>query len=268
MTQPAAPATPSLRAPKFLTLRAITALMLREMVSTYGRSPGGYFWAVAQPIGAITVLAIAFSFLFRSPSLGTSFPLFYATGFLPYFMFLDISSKVGRSLSFSRALLAYPTVTWLDALLARFFLNAMAQALVSLIVFGGILLIYDLRIIVDLPTILFAYSMVLALGMGFGVMNAFLFMRFTVWERIYAIIMRPMFFLSFVLFLYETVPMPYREWLWWNPMGHLTGEMRDGFYASYEATWVSPSYVFGIAFALTAMGLMLLRKYHQDLLSR
>ena len=32
--------------------------MLREMGSTYGRSPGGYLWVIAEPIGVIAVLSI------------------------------------------------------------------------------------------------------------------------------------------------------------------------------------------------------------------
>ncbi|MEL6475009.1 MAG: sugar ABC transporter permease, partial [Pseudomonadota bacterium] len=31
---------------RFASLRSIIALMLREMATSYGRSPGGYLWAV------------------------------------------------------------------------------------------------------------------------------------------------------------------------------------------------------------------------------
>ena len=62
-------AQPQLSAPRFLTLRTITALVLREMSATYGRSPGGYVWAVVQPIGMILFLSVGFSLLVRSPSL-------------------------------------------------------------------------------------------------------------------------------------------------------------------------------------------------------
>ena len=67
--------------------RAIGALVLREMATTFGRSPGGWLWAVAEPVAVIALLSFAFSLAFRSPSLGTSFPLFYATGYLPFLLF-------------------------------------------------------------------------------------------------------------------------------------------------------------------------------------
>ena len=37
---------PVIQHTRFATLRTITALILREMATTYGRSPGGYVWAI------------------------------------------------------------------------------------------------------------------------------------------------------------------------------------------------------------------------------
>jgi len=70
--------------PPLTSTRSVLALVLREMGSTYGQSPGGYVWAIIQPIGIILILALGFSLLIKAPSLGTSFLLFYATGFLAY----------------------------------------------------------------------------------------------------------------------------------------------------------------------------------------
>lgn len=52
---------------EFPTFRTVMALVLREMSSRYGRSPGGYIWAVLEPVGTILILSIAFSFMLRSP---------------------------------------------------------------------------------------------------------------------------------------------------------------------------------------------------------
>jgi len=79
---------------------------------------------MAQPI---VILAIGFSLLVKSPSLGTSFVLFYATGFLPYDMYKQMASKIGGALAYSKPMLAYPRVTWLDAIIARFLLNFLME---------------------------------------------------------------------------------------------------------------------------------------------
>ena len=40
--------------------RTVVALMLREIATTYGRSPGGYVWALADPILGIALLTLVF----------------------------------------------------------------------------------------------------------------------------------------------------------------------------------------------------------------
>ncbi|MEM6933365.1 MAG: sugar ABC transporter permease, partial [Pseudomonadota bacterium] len=133
---------PSTRKRAFGSGRSISALILREMSTSYGRSPGGYIWAVLEPAAGIALLSLVFSVAFRTPSLGTSFPMFYATGMLLFVMFADVQSKVALSLLFSKQLLTYPTVTFVDAMLARFVLNVITQLMVGYIILAGIMLLF------------------------------------------------------------------------------------------------------------------------------
>ena len=87
-------------------------MMLREMVTTYGRSPGGYLWAVLEPVAAIGLLSLVFSLAFRAPSLGGNFPLFYASAYLPYMLFIDINNKLAAAIRFSRPCSPIPRSLW------------------------------------------------------------------------------------------------------------------------------------------------------------
>ncbi len=117
--------------PQFSTLRSIGALMLREMGTTYGRNPGGYLWAILEPLGMIALMAFAFSFMARNPRLGTSFLLFYATGYLPFDFYLGIERKTATTLRAAQAILAYPRVTWIDVVLARALMNVLVDVTLS-----------------------------------------------------------------------------------------------------------------------------------------
>ena len=251
----------------FASLRTITALILREMITTYGRSPGGYLWAVLEPVAGIALLTLIFSTAFRAPALGTNFPIFYATGMIPFLMYNDISGKVALSLLFSKPLLAYPAVTYLDAIIARFIVNLLTQLMVAYITLTGILLIFETRLVPDYPTIIEGFALTALLALGVGVMNCFLFSRFPVWQRAWSILMRPMFIISGIFFLFDTIPLPYRDYLWYNPLVHIIGLMRRGFYSSYDANYVSVSYLVGLSLALLLTGLFLLRRFHRDLLN-
>ncbi|WP_298258109.1 ABC transporter permease [uncultured Litoreibacter sp.] len=254
--------------PRFRTARAIIALVLREMSSTYGRSPGGYIWALLEPIGAIAVLSFVFSYAFRAPGLGTNFPLFYATAFLPYMMFLDVSTKVAQSILFSRQFLSYPSVTFIDALVARFLLNIITHIMVFYVVIVGIHWVFDFSSIIDYKLIFLAFIVASFFAMGVGVVNCFLFTMFPVWQSIWGILMRPMFIVSGVFFLFEDVPTELRDYLWFNPLIHITGLMRAAFYPTYDASYVSLTFLFLTSAVLLSLGLVLLRRFYRDLIER
>ncbi len=259
------PSPQQIRKPRFRALRTIVALILREMTSTFGRSPGGYLWMILEPTAAIALLSFVFSLLLRHPSMGTNFPYFYAPAMLAYQFFLSISGQIAKSLNYSRALLSYSAVTFMDALLARFLLNALTQLLVLTIVMTGIVLIYDLHPILDWPSLFLAMAMLFALTIAVGSMNCFLFSSFPLWERFWNILTRPLFLLSGIIFMPEDVAPRFRDLLMLNPLIHITSQMRKGFFVTYDAVYVRPLYVFTISLVLGIFGMLFLIKNHKDI---
>lgn len=251
---------------RFISLRNILALILREMTSTYGRSPGGYFWMVLEPALGIALLTLIFSLGFRTPPLGDNFPIFYATGLLPFLLFMAVSNRMSQAINYSKALLNYPRVTFLDALVSRMVLSVMTNLLVGVILLLAITMAWETRTVLDLDRAILAYAMTIALGVGIGTLNCFLITMFPLWQMIWGIAMRPMVLLSGVILLLETIPSPYSDYLWFNPLIHVTGEMRGAFYLQYEAKYVSSAYVFGVAAVSLLLGLLFLRRYHRDMM--
>jgi len=248
--------------------RSILALILREMSTRFGRTPGGYVWVLLQPLGMIFLLAIAFSLLQRSPKLGDSFLLFKATGFLMLTIFRTLSQMIGMALNFSRALLAYPGVTWIDAVLARFLLNTLVTVMVTIIILSFILLYDDVRPVIRWGPVLLAVGLAALLGLGVGVLNCVLFMRFEVWQQAWGILTAPLFVISGVIILYEDMPPLGQQVLWYNPLLHITGLMRMGFYTVYNPTYISVPFVLACSLVPMVMGLLLLRRFHRVLLAR
>ncbi len=266
--------TPSMGKPasgqfaSFRTARIVFALMLREMSTRYGRSPGGYVWAILEPLGSIFVLAIGFSLLLRTPSLGNSFILFYATGMLPFSLYQTISNTVARALTFSKPLLAYPSVTWIDAILARFILNGLTGVLVGYIVLSSIIIGIDSYVLLDIVPILKVIGLTLFLGLAVGMLNCVLSGLIDGWELVWSIVTRPLFLASGVLFIYEQMPPFVQNILWYNPLMHIAGLMRAGFYSTYEASYVSELYVICFSLVVLFLGTVLLRRYNRVILTR
>jgi len=255
------------QARQFATLRTIIALMLREMSTRYGRSPGGYLWALLEPLGGIIVLSIGFSLFMRTPALGNSFILFYATGMMPFTLYNSVAAAIASSLGFSRPLLRYPSVTWVDAILARFLLNTLTNMMVIYLLFTGILVIAQTGSVLSFDAILEALVLCALLGLGVGTMNCLLSGLYPIWSMVWSIITRPLFLASGVLMTMEQMPRQVQDILWYNPLIHIIGLMRRGFYPMYNADYVSAAYVMSVSLILCALGLVLLMRYHKDILN-
>lgn len=256
-----------LRARKYKTARTIFALIMREMSTTYGKSPGGYAWAILEPVLALTILSSIFASFLKAPAIGDSFPLFYATGYLPFMLFNDIANKTATALNQSRPLLRYPAVRFTDALIARAILHLLTHILVGYIVFFGMTIIFKLHISPDYAQIAIGYFIGGMVGFGVGCFNCYAMMSFPAWERMWQICTRPLIFISGLFLPYEDMPEIAQDILWWNPIIHIVGFLRKGIYApSYEGSYISITFPVIFSLSLMALGLLLLWRNYQRLL--
>ncbi len=202
----------------------------------------------------------------HAPSLGTSFVLFYASGYLPFLFYSTLQAHVQQALTYSRPLLVFPAVSWVDAVAARFVLNTVTGLAVVAIVLGGLALTTG-EVRIHAPgQMLFALILAALLGLGLGVANCLLVGLFPLWGQVWSIISRPLFLVAGVIFVMEDLPAGIQEWLFFTPWIHITGQFRAGLYAGYEASYVSVPLVVMWALVPLAPGLAFLQKHRNTIL--
>ena len=239
--------------------RVIAALLIREMITRYGRSPGGYLWAIVEPAGMILILAFAISQFVHAPPLGTSFVLFYASGYLPFHAFNDIAAVTGQSVHVNRQLLHLPRVRPLDTVIARFVLSVLTLTFVAGIIIGVLLIGSGTAGHFDPAPLIAGLGAAAVLGFGIGTLNAALFQFVPLWERLWPIINRPLFLISAIFYTAESMPGPVQALLSWNPIVHLVGTVRQSFYPHWTSDFANLGYVLAwsaVSFMIGA-GLML-----------
>jgi capsular polysaccharide transport system permease protein len=247
-------------------LRVQGALILREIATRYGRTPGGFLWAVAEPVAAVLVLTAALSMVVHAPSLGTSFVVFYASGYLPFQLYATLQGHLQQSLAYSRPLLVYPSVSWIDAVAARFVLNTVTGLVVVGVALAGLALATGEVRIVAPGLVVLSLALAALLGLGLGVMNCLLVGLFPAWGQVWAIASRPLLLVAGVIFVMEDLPTRIQDALFLTPWIHVTGLFRAGLYAGYEASYVSVPLVLAWALVPLAAGLLFLRKYSHEIL--
>lgn len=248
-------------------MRVLAALAIRETTARFGRSWGGYLWALAEPVGGIAILAFAFSFVVARPPLGDSFIFFYATGIVPFLMYAAVAQGAMNAISANRNLMAYPAVTALDAILARGALDTLTHTAVAAIVFGALLASIGAPQTPAPAAVALALALAAALGLGVGTLNAVLIGFFPAWRQVWSVINRPLFIASGVLFNLASLPAELRAILWFNPVAHVIAIFRTGFYGPEQALPGGFALTLFVAGGLFVSGAMLVRR-HQAFLAQ
>lgn len=244
--------------PSFISTRVVFALMMREMSTRYGSSAGGYVWAILEPLAFIGAFSLIFSLIAHDPPIGESFALFFATGFLAFNYFGELSMFSSYAVQMNKALLTYPRVTPIDAIFARFILQFITISIVSMIIIAGIVIVEEIHAAFDYWSAVKAAFYAGLLGLGFGCLNTVIFAYIPTYQNVWRIIMRPMFLISGVFFTFESLPRIVQDVLWWNPVIHAVALMRRGFFPTYEATYASELYIGGLGLGALTLGLFLI----------
>jgi ABC-type polysaccharide/polyol phosphate export permease/tetratricopeptide (TPR) repeat protein len=246
------PPTPTLGAAIATQGRVIMALVLREMRTRFGDSRFGYLWVIIELVVHIAALAVVFQFTMHGqPPLGTSFFFFYFTGLLPYLLFSHTVSQVGNAIIANRPLLQLPPVGNLDVVIARGLLEFATELVVGIVFIGGFLAFGVDAIPRDLGLAFGALAATWALGLGIGLINAVINVFTHVWDHIFQVLLRMVYFGSGIFYVPQAMPEWVRDILWWNPLLHCVDWFRMTFFADYEPAWLNRAYP--LEFALFAL---------------
>lgn len=237
--------------------RIVSALLIREMSTRFGSKPGGYIWALLDPAAYVTLLTLLFQVIARTPALGTSFPLFFATGYIAFHFYHSTVGYISSAVKGNKALLSYPNVAPVDTVTARYILQFGTMAVVGFIIIGSILLTLHTTPVLDWAAILEAAVAASLLALGVGMGNAVLFARAPLYEKVYGIVTKPLMLMSGVFFLPDHIPHPFREILLFNPIVHIVILFRTGFYPEYRGDALNVEYLYGCIFCVLFFGMLL-----------
>jgi capsular polysaccharide transport system permease protein len=224
--------------------RVVAAMMIREISTRYGSKPGGYMWALIDPVAHVGMMTIIFEAIARMPALGSSFALFFATGYLPFNFYQGMASFMTGTIKANKALLNYPVVSPADAVVSRYFVQLLTSALVSFLVIALVVMMEDVHLHgVEFGKVVAACFLGTFLGLGVALVNLSLYVRSALYEQVYGIVSRPMFLISGVFFLPDSLPHPFRELVLYNPIVHVVMLFRTGFYPEYRALGMDLQYL-------------------------
>lgn len=123
--------------------RVVGALMMRELITRFGRENIGFLWMMAEPILFAVLVGVMWTFMKGPSEHGISVTAFVASGYIPLVMFRSTIGRAVRAFSANSSLLYHRQVTLFDLILVRFLVeligSMMAYALIAtLLIFLGL----------------------------------------------------------------------------------------------------------------------------------
>lgn len=237
-----------LRASGFLLSLAVLwnvlgALVFRELKTRFGQYHLGYLWAVAEPLAHVLVLSVIFGV--RSPTTagGVDFPMFLATGIIPYLLFRSMVGRGMGAIEGNRALFVYRQVRPFDALVARAVLETVIYGIVFVVFMAGAgWLGYDVSV-QDPLTVLAVFLALGLLGLGLGALACVLASTLPDIAQIVPILLRPFYLISGIFFSVDRVPGEFRDYLLWNPILHALEILRERYFVAIATSSGDPAYL-------------------------
>ncbi|MGJ8668080.1 MAG: ABC transporter permease [Oceanococcus sp.] len=243
-------------------LTSLHAFLLRELKNQFGRSRLGYFWALAEPAAAVTIFTLLHAFIRGNhSSIYQEDPvLFFVFGVIPYFVFSNALSQTQGVCSTQKGLFNYRQIKPIDIMIARSLIDAlmMLGVLVTFLV-GWSWLGQELPKIQVLE-LAAALGSLYMLGFSVGLLFEVFATVYPDLRKIFAIITRPLFFVSGVFFTIGMLPGKMAEILIWVPILQGVDLARDAVLPAYDspASWF---YLWGCILFVQCVGLAAYQRY-------
>lgn len=114
--------------------RVISALMMRELITRFGRENIGFLWVMAEPLLFAILVGVLWTFIKGPTEHGITVVAFVASGYIPLVMFRSTISRAVRAFSANSSLLYHRQVTILDLITVRFLVELIGSMMAYLMV--------------------------------------------------------------------------------------------------------------------------------------
>ena len=242
-----------------IQLRVIGALLMREIITRYGRANLGFLWVFLEPM--IFTLGVTALWYGAGLGHGSNLPIvaFAVTGYSSVLLWRNCATRASMAVLPNVSLLYHRNVRVLDLFISRILLE-IAGATISFVVLSVIWISLgwmeppaDLLMVVGGWLLLAWFGAALALIIG----------SLTVYSHVAELLWGPAAYLLFPLsgaaFMVDWLPVNLQKIVLLFPMVHGVEILREGYFGAVVRTHFDVSYMAGITLVMTLFGLALAR---------
>ena len=242
-----------------IQLRVVAALLMREIITRYGRDNLGFLWLFFEPM--LFTLGVTALWTASGLSHGSSLPIvaFAITGYSSVLLWRNMPSRCVMAIPPNMGLLYHRNVRVIDLFITRILLE-MAGATISFTILSAIFIsIGWMDLPVDIVEVLFGWLLIAWFGAALAILIGALTAFSETVERLWHPAAYLLFPLSGAGFMVEWLPRKFQDILLWLPMVNGVEVLRNGYFGTAVRTHFDVPYTVSTCLVMTLFGLALTR---------
>jgi len=242
-----------------IQLRVIGALLMREVLTRFGRHNIGFMWMFVEPMIFTLGVTILWNIMGMSKGGGISITAFVLTGYSTILLWRNVPGRCVMALRPNFSLMFHRAVKPIDVYISRILLEVVG-ATISFVV---LTIIFHAIGLVPLPydyvTVWAAWLLLAWYAGAIGMLIGALSEQSDIVDKLWHPAMYLLIPLSGSFSMVSALPPAFRDALLFNPTVHCNEMMRDGFFGPGHEWLYSVGYVIVFNMALTLLALAQVR---------
>lgn len=245
----------SLRQSWLVQRRVIWALLLREVMTRFGRHNIGFLWLFVEPM--LFTLGVTAIWTAMDATHGSSLPIvaFAITGYSSVLLWRNMPARCIGSLAPNLSLLYHRNVRPIDIYLSRLLLEASGATMSFVFLTLFFVFIGWLEWPEDILKVFAAWVLIAWFGSGLAILLGALSERSETIEKLWHPTSYLLFPLSGAAFLVDALPKAAQDFVLWLPMVNGVEYLREGFFGSQMTAHYDLGYMAVANLILTIAGL-------------
>lgn len=245
--------------------RVIGALLMREIITRFGRKNIGFLWLFIEPL-LMTMFIIMLWKLIRADQYSTlNIMAFAITGYPIAMMWRNASNRAIGAINANASLLYHRNVRVLDTIFTRILLEISGATIAQILLMGVLILTGMIPLPHDPFYMVIAWSLMAFFALGLGLIICSISYHFEVFGKLWGTITFLMLPLSGAFFFVHNLPTKVQEYVVWVPMISGTEMFRHGYFGDSVPTYEHVFFLIVCDLTMILIGLILVKQFSKGI---
>jgi ABC-type polysaccharide/polyol phosphate export permease len=244
--------------------RVIGALLIRELLTRYGRNNIGFLWLFVEPGAFVLIVTLVWTFVKNVHLTNIPIVAFSLTGYSSMLLWRHSASRCMGAVKSNKALLFHRQVTIMDIYISRILLELIAM---TAAVFGLTIIFYAINWLMlpeDVLEVMVGWLLLCWFAAGLAMTLGGLSEKLDFIKRVWGPLSYLLMAICGVAFTVDALPTAAQNVVLWMPMVNDLEIVRDGWFGSDFHAHFDIQYTIACNVILTLIGISLVRQIGFD----